>query len=368
MSVRNKEALHEAVRRGWLDTCMLLLEDARSSESAHDEDGQGALAALVNGTNEIGRTPLHTALIHEHIPIVRLLLDSGADVQRADHAGCTPLHFAAASGLVSMVDLLLSHGANPNTATTAGHVPLHAAIQSGRESVVARLLTAGAVRSLVWKGLTFRAYCAHNGRDDLAALFPPADETTELATAVRSGSEYLAVEAARRHAAAAARARATPGQQPPSPVDPALVHVAVLHNSECVVRALLQLGVLSTAADSAGTTPLTNAIFWRSDAATRLLEHGVQPFSPRHAFLFGPDGRRVLATTILCAQQRVREGTLPALPDEMWLYIFSFLRPVDVQPLGAPVVRGPPLPPSPAAASSSPASSTPLHPTQISEV
>jgi hypothetical protein len=47
----------------------------------------------------------------------------------------------------------------------------------------------------------------------------------------------------------------------------------------------------------------------------------------------------VLLTTLLSVQRRASEHTLPRLPNEVWLYIFSFLRPVDVQPIDAPHAR-----------------------------
>jgi len=41
------------------------------------------------------KTALHMAALNDHVDVVQLLIDSGADVTAADDAGNTPLHFAA---------------------------------------------------------------------------------------------------------------------------------------------------------------------------------------------------------------------------------------------------------------------------------
>ena len=55
---------------------------------------------------------------------VRLLLDEGADINRADCYGRTPLNRAAGRGYTEMVELLLVRGADINTADNDGYTPL----------------------------------------------------------------------------------------------------------------------------------------------------------------------------------------------------------------------------------------------------
>ncbi|RWS14411.1 ankyrin repeat and BTB/POZ domain-containing protein 2-like protein [Dinothrombium tinctorium] len=70
-------------------------------------------------------TPLTFATIHQHLPIVKLLLEKGANVEggaklNEERATETPLQLASASGNLELVKLLLSYGAHPflSTVTT----------------------------------------------------------------------------------------------------------------------------------------------------------------------------------------------------------------------------------------------------------
>jgi RNA polymerase sigma factor (sigma-70 family) len=59
-------------------------------------------------------TPLHTAVFHRQLQIVRLLLDHGADVNSRPHGNYMPLHTAAAFGDVATAQILLEAGADLN--------------------------------------------------------------------------------------------------------------------------------------------------------------------------------------------------------------------------------------------------------------
>ena len=57
------------------------------------------------------RTPLHKAVIREHIDIMRLLVENGAEVNARDEYGETPLHQTAERGYIEVVRLLVENGA-----------------------------------------------------------------------------------------------------------------------------------------------------------------------------------------------------------------------------------------------------------------
>jgi ankyrin repeat protein len=116
-------ALHLAVFAGQEEAARLLIE--------HGADVD-ALA-----TSEIARVaPLGTAAFVRSAPLAALLLDAGADVNRAGAGGFTALHSAAQSDDEELVRLLLARGADPLVETADGRRPADLA----RAAAVRRLL------------------------------------------------------------------------------------------------------------------------------------------------------------------------------------------------------------------------------------
>ncbi len=92
--------LHRAAGRGDVETALHLLD--AEPESIHSR-------------NEIDNQPLHEACWAKHPPMVRLLIDRGADVNARGDFGQTPLHFAVRDGghkAVEIVAMLVQAGAD----------------------------------------------------------------------------------------------------------------------------------------------------------------------------------------------------------------------------------------------------------------
>jgi uncharacterized protein len=56
--------------------------------------------------------PLHSAVAAQHLEVITLLLNAGADPNSRQHGGFTPLLEAAQLGNAELADLLVAHGAN----------------------------------------------------------------------------------------------------------------------------------------------------------------------------------------------------------------------------------------------------------------
>lgn len=93
------------------------------------------------------------------------LLQNGADVKVADlEFGNTILHGCAQSGLMDRAEILLKHGLDVNVKNSSGEAPLDVAIQNGQTSAIAFLLSHGAT-------VTFEEeMCAAVARGDIATV------------------------------------------------------------------------------------------------------------------------------------------------------------------------------------------------------
>ena len=112
--------------------------------------------AEVNETTDNGRTALFHAAWSQrnsafkgHSDVVKLLLEYGADKDKADKWLTTPLHIASGIGHLAAVHLLVEHGANLESADDGRTTPLYVASNEGEEEVVRYLLEQGADRDKV---------------------------------------------------------------------------------------------------------------------------------------------------------------------------------------------------------------------------
>ena len=126
---------------GDLETVRLLLDagakadDLRKSKDPRAADISGGL-----------RTPLMWAAYSNHVPMVRILLEHGADPNQSTYFG-SPLSHACWNDGFEAAELLIDHGANVNARdAVAGFTPLHwaAGNESARHHLVKLLLGSGA--------------------------------------------------------------------------------------------------------------------------------------------------------------------------------------------------------------------------------
>ncbi|CBE67240.1 quinoprotein dehydrogenase-associated putative ABC transporter substrate-binding protein [Candidatus Methylomirabilis sp.] len=103
-----------------------------------------ARGADVNGRDAQNQTPLMTAVMHGHEPVVALLLNRKADPNRADNDGWTALMRAVQRDDPTMVRLLAAHGADPEAINRNGMSALTMAALHGKSLAAAALLESGA--------------------------------------------------------------------------------------------------------------------------------------------------------------------------------------------------------------------------------
>lgn len=161
-------ALHVAAQRGYLEVVLALLEGGAGPNGGWQElyldDVEGTTGDWHYWRDRVcdnDPTPLHEAVVHGHVEIVRALLANGARRNaRASMAKCrsvqpsggkmasehvkgghVPLHFAACSGQVEVVHALVEAGANVNIlGGSRAETPLHIATRHGHTGVMLALL------------------------------------------------------------------------------------------------------------------------------------------------------------------------------------------------------------------------------------
>ncbi len=250
-------ALHMAAAGGHADVVTLLLDRGANVNRANDRGATPLHKAIgspdvveillahdaeVDARDERGRSPLHWLGRYPTLLSARMLIEHGAAVDARDHRDETPLHRASMAAEIEMMELLLAAGADPDARARFRTVPLHFA---------ARQRDARVVELLADRGV------------DLDA----ADEfgLTPLHDAARRG--YLEI-------ADALLARGAHGQRHDCEGSTPL-HVAVRYGHEAVAALLLERGVAVNVATRCGSQPLHEAVFaGRTPVINLLLQYG----------------------------------------------------------------------------------------------
>ena len=100
--------------------------------------------ADVNARNQDGQTPLTVATLHEHIPIMEMLIDKGTDVNCWDANHETALHHAVRKYSKKAMRVLIKAGADVNAFNKYAETPLMLAVFSEIIDIVEMLINHGA--------------------------------------------------------------------------------------------------------------------------------------------------------------------------------------------------------------------------------
>lgn len=116
-------ALHYAAESGTTEVVSALMEHGAAKDARDD--------------SLCRRTPLHLALIGQHVDVVRALLSAGADVSLRDGHGSGYVSLAANTGNVDVMKLLIGRGADVNAVPSISRrSALHMAAEGGHVEAI----------------------------------------------------------------------------------------------------------------------------------------------------------------------------------------------------------------------------------------
>lgn len=153
-SEEGQHGLYIALRERSFDVVPLFVQHPALEVDAVNESGETLLmmAALRSQhaamrtlmgrgaqVNRPGWTPLHYAASGGDLDAVRLLLDSGAELEARAPNGNTPLMMAAAFGFIDVADWLLARGADAAAVNRAGRSAADMALSADRHELARRI-------------------------------------------------------------------------------------------------------------------------------------------------------------------------------------------------------------------------------------
>lgn len=141
---------------------------------------------------------LFEAVRSDDIALLKLLAESGAEIDERDDGGYTPLMLAAVSHHPEMISFLLSKGADVNAATSWGATALTRAAQDGDANVVTLLLSNGAdVNAREYDGYTSLSRASMNGHSQIVRMLLAKGADTSVST--KHGHTALTLAQENRH-------------------------------------------------------------------------------------------------------------------------------------------------------------------------
>ncbi|XP_069690774.1 uncharacterized protein [Periplaneta americana] len=141
VDVSGQTPLHLAAKQGYLDIVDYLLtykvEDNDANNSGCTARNVSAQQTVdIDICDKLSHTSLHKAAYYGHLPVVKCLLQHGANVNAVDILGQTPLHLAAKQGHFDIVKYLFTQNVQAEIGDNCGYTALHLAAYEGHLSVV----------------------------------------------------------------------------------------------------------------------------------------------------------------------------------------------------------------------------------------
>jgi ankyrin repeat protein len=262
------------------DSGLITAIDTGTLDKVHDKLNK--VTRVNAGDAEKKDTPLHHAMSHGNIDIVKELLNIGADVKAVNQDGDTPLHVASAFGHEAVAALLLDQEsgrlADMKAVNKDGDTPLHLASGYGQGAVVKVLLEHGADVEVVNEEkqtpLHSAAVNGHSGWVIELLLDEESGRCADVNAADEDGDTPLHIASHLGHHAVAKQLLLIHEVDVDvrNNADKTPLHLASSYGHRAVVKVLLDTGRVDVkAVDKYGNTPLDYAVNHRNIGVVLLL-------------------------------------------------------------------------------------------------
>ena len=126
------------------DTCLIAASREAQTETVRYLVGLGVDMDEVSRTQD-AYTALHKAVRYNHVDVMQVLIDAGADIEKKDAIGCSSLLLACMRGCLDAVKVLVQAGAELRVTDYSGCTCLVAASTAGHTETVRYLVGLGRV-------------------------------------------------------------------------------------------------------------------------------------------------------------------------------------------------------------------------------
>jgi ankyrin repeat protein len=288
-----------AVANGFYTVAEALISKGADINCKTIDDEPLIYFAIMQFYREKDREPLprHYPKDTSALSTLQLLLKSGCRLDIPSPNGIYPLYLATAFGNLPVVKLVLESGANPTIGMTDGSTPLHIALAGkvGRE-ILDELVKAGAdVTALNQTGSAPLYYATEQGLEDLLRIFlqkgpdlsiTDPEGNTLFHAAVSSGNDKVLSIILQQFEAFPQKypGAILPDINAVNTIGESPLHLAAAKNMVSAAQSLIDLGANLNARDGAHMTPLTEAMSAGHKEMMRfLVSHGADT-SAAHEF------------------------------------------------------------------------------------
>jgi ankyrin repeat protein/tRNA A-37 threonylcarbamoyl transferase component Bud32 len=232
-------------------------KSGHAEDDDDDDDDADVRGATLRGSDSMGRTPLHLAIIEGKDDRAFQMVLRGENVNRRDSSGMAPLDWALMFGRLAVARLLIEKGADLSLKDSDGKTALHRAVMLGCGDLAAKMLKSGADMYAWDDNGCLPLHYARNC--DIALLFFQEGFNPDSKNAEGRGFLHLYAQDGNLkflelfiNKGADCNIRDRDGRAP--------LHDAVLRHDEKALSLLIEKGADSGIQDLEGNTPLHTAL------------------------------------------------------------------------------------------------------------